>query len=770
MGASKQNIGGKLTFWSLISGQESKNIVIPPIQRDYTYGSQTAETDKVLNNMLDNIRKSLYDVNEPEMTMNFVYGYTEEDVNYVPLDGQQRLTTLFLIHYYAALNNVSGDFDTLRKFTYATRETTKNYCVDILQNHQEILDYSAKTKNISSAIKNMPWYLPSFDNDPSIRSMQVAMERIEQKFHEVKDSLWNKLVSEDCPVNFYKLDFGPFGLSDDLYMKMNSRGKKLTEYEIFKSMLLKHVEKKMELKDYKRDLALKFDNEWTDLVWETIDRPEEENKLSNIDKAYIQLMKLITRILTYIHGTPEEENIELSKQTIESYMNDKHCINFIDDFIGAHVWAKNKFGSVDKATDKLFDNINQIYKEKHGFSACLNGNSIKNGDLLFLYGCYCGFTQLRDDKCTLERVQFNIRHLRNIIENSDNEIRKDKMPLLINEVKDIMSSNIAKKDKGQVAFNTNIWEEEIEKENNIEVWKLLWNFEEHELLRGSLANFASNRILFLSDKIELNTLISRLEKFSYIFDENYKANDKLIRAALLTVKDYTQNNGSAFNYRILGNIPLCWRGMLVKREIRKNQESIMEVIDTIQVTTEKIETVLRNMIDTYLDSKTTDKSDWRYYAVKYSENTYMAYTHTDGYGYFYMNKEITNTLGVVVLQTSYFGTSNVAWYLLNLILFNRNVERYNITLGDHAAREDEADLSIITDDYKMDFGILEDEIGWYLSGISLTEANKMAISCYEDHNDSQTWLVCKPNKNVDYIEWAEQNIFRPLECLKGFKK
>ena len=53
MGASKQNIGGKLTFWSLISGQESKNIVIPPIQRDYTYGSQTAETDKVLNNMLE---------------------------------------------------------------------------------------------------------------------------------------------------------------------------------------------------------------------------------------------------------------------------------------------------------------------------------------------------------------------------------------------------------------------------------------------------------------------------------------------------------------------------------------------------------------------------------------------------------------------------------------------------------------------------------------------------------------------------------------------
>ncbi|MCI1732685.1 MAG: DUF262 domain-containing protein [Prevotella sp.] len=168
----------------------------------------------------------------------------------------------------------------------------------------------------------MPWYLPSFNNDPSIRSMQVVIDRIERKFGDVKDSLWEKLVLTDCPVNFYILDFGPFGLSDDLYMKMNSRGKKLTEYEIFKSMLLKHIEKKLELKDYKRDLALKFDNDWTDLVWETIGRPGTEDKLKNIDNAYILLMKLITRILAYMHNAPED-NIELSKETIEAYMNDE---------------------------------------------------------------------------------------------------------------------------------------------------------------------------------------------------------------------------------------------------------------------------------------------------------------------------------------------------------------------------------------------------------------------------------------------------------------
>ena len=101
-------IGTKVSFWELISGDDAKNVLIPAIQRDYTYGALTEDTDKVLNNLLCNIKKTLFEVRPdgkayPELTLNFVYGYTQESVNYVPLDGQQRLTTLFLLHYYAAL-------------------------------------------------------------------------------------------------------------------------------------------------------------------------------------------------------------------------------------------------------------------------------------------------------------------------------------------------------------------------------------------------------------------------------------------------------------------------------------------------------------------------------------------------------------------------------------------------------------------------------------------------------------------------------------------
>ena len=98
-------IGSKISFWALLSGERANNVLIPSIQRDYTYGAQTEDTDKVLDNLLQNIENVLFGTRQdveslPELTLNFVYGYMQDDVNYVPLDGQQRLTTLYLLHLY----------------------------------------------------------------------------------------------------------------------------------------------------------------------------------------------------------------------------------------------------------------------------------------------------------------------------------------------------------------------------------------------------------------------------------------------------------------------------------------------------------------------------------------------------------------------------------------------------------------------------------------------------------------------------------------------
>lgn len=76
-----------------------QKIIIPIIQRDYAQGRLDADVTRVRKRFLQALRAA---VTESPITLDFVYG--DVDVNGVmtPLDGQQRLTTMFLLHWYAA--------------------------------------------------------------------------------------------------------------------------------------------------------------------------------------------------------------------------------------------------------------------------------------------------------------------------------------------------------------------------------------------------------------------------------------------------------------------------------------------------------------------------------------------------------------------------------------------------------------------------------------------------------------------------------------------
>ena len=67
------------------------------------------------------------------MKLDFIYGTTEND-RLNPLDGQQRLTTLWLLHWYIALRADMLNEDNcaiLKKFTYETRITSREFCQNL---------------------------------------------------------------------------------------------------------------------------------------------------------------------------------------------------------------------------------------------------------------------------------------------------------------------------------------------------------------------------------------------------------------------------------------------------------------------------------------------------------------------------------------------------------------------------------------------------------------------------------------------------------------
>jgi hypothetical protein len=124
---------------------------------------------------------------------------------FIPLDGQQRLTTLFLLHWFIALkeDRVADAKKQLLKFTYETRPSAHDFCFKLIEK------YSSKDlKNINSEITDSEWYDDEWDHDPTISGMLTMLHTFSEnrKLMEHKDLLFDSLISEKDPLISFYLD------------------------------------------------------------------------------------------------------------------------------------------------------------------------------------------------------------------------------------------------------------------------------------------------------------------------------------------------------------------------------------------------------------------------------------------------------------------------------------------------------------------------------------------------------------------------------------
>ena len=118
----KNNKIQQTTFWKFL---QNRKIVIPIIQRDYAQGRIGKE--KLREKFLKDLKKALDD-NEI-LKLDFVYGNIENNC-FNPLDGQQRFTTLWLLHWYIAFKagTLKDNEATFKNFTYETRTSSREFC------------------------------------------------------------------------------------------------------------------------------------------------------------------------------------------------------------------------------------------------------------------------------------------------------------------------------------------------------------------------------------------------------------------------------------------------------------------------------------------------------------------------------------------------------------------------------------------------------------------------------------------------------------------
>src|SRR4051794_37302542 len=235
-------------------------IEIPLIQRDYAQGRRNPRVDDIRGTFLEALHQALTD-GKP-IGLDFVYGEVNDGL-FEPLDGQQRLTTLFLLHWNLAFRlGRLGDSQPWTAVTYATRPSARLFCERIVENPPP----AHLSGRPSPWIKDQSWYLHLWRFDPRIQAMLVMLDAIADRFdNDDLEAAWERLTDEADPaVWFQLLPIDEMGSAEDLYIKMNSRGRPLTDFEAFKARLgqtIAHTGRTEEL-------GRKIDGAWADLLWE----------------------------------------------------------------------------------------------------------------------------------------------------------------------------------------------------------------------------------------------------------------------------------------------------------------------------------------------------------------------------------------------------------------------------------------------------------------------------------------------------------------------
>ena len=390
------NLANKTTFWSFLS---QTRIRIPKIQRDYAHGRKGKEN--LREDFLTSLSEAL-DGKTGQLKLDFIYGSGDGDGHFSPLDGQQRLTTLWLLHWYFAYRlyqgNKLGDEkaiksikDVLLRFSYETRESSRAFIQRLVNEGLSIKQ--GNDENIAEAIMRQSWMFTSWRQDPTVQSMlrmlsgeeNDKVDGIEELYGKTTDDkileYWKQLKKDtgSCPIIFYQLDIDNLGQSDDLYVKMNGRGKPLTDFENFKADLIKYIEehKWNDLLDAIKGYPILMDTKWTDFIW---DYREEEIPFDDIYFGFINRFFLAV-LMRYVPDL-ESTLLDVDRQRVYDYL-----YSFIEAKTDRALYTEVGFG-IYQDYFKLLQKNNQDVKSVlvtlltvlNNLSA--SGASIKQGTLL----------------------------------------------------------------------------------------------------------------------------------------------------------------------------------------------------------------------------------------------------------------------------------------------------------------------------------------------------------------------------------------------------
>ncbi len=624
-------------FGQSLNGTRVTAIEIPLFQRDYAQGRQDEHASQVRKRFIADLCASLEDGGH-DLHLDFVFGDVVNGILY-PLDGQQRLTTLFLLHCYLSWRqpDMAGVAQPWHAFHYTTRPGARAFCEFLTQCRPDM-----KTQNLSAWLCDQARYLPTWKHDPSIQGMLVVLDALHQHYREHAAerlrTAWQRLTNPENPaIRFLLLPVAAQKLDNTLYVKMNSRGRPLTEFENFKADLEALLAKNPNITPTALDtFSRAIDTHWTDLFWQIRDK-----KINLIDEEFMCYMRFLLEVRAWQRGyAVQMKQGDLQAVTCLSVqLLGNAAPHAANDFAwvtqALDVWLEKGGNGTPKPkdTDQLFAqiftreastatkplrifNFPDVGETSVGvnlFHACCALYGTRPWSLahtLLFYGVLQGLMTGVDVPALLPRL----RRLRNLIEASRNEIRADDtMTALLCEVVILIADEPL---AGVKTFNQVQVRNELAKQALVSQHPSLQDsidrLEDHDLLRGGLTVFD------LTPTQNATTFTQRANRFFTLF--NNGPNPEVVAALLAkghVGRVYKKRDAYRFTY--LGAAKSRQTGQWEDHWRARNNETphpssvaLMALLDDM-ANGESAQTVM----DQFIKAPNTPK-DWRYYLVKYA--------------------------------------------------------------------------------------------------------------------------------------------------------
>lgn len=332
----------------------SKPLLIPDYQRDYAQG-------RLNDKRIEDTRKQFVEdiliasKNEKQTHLGLVFGSNNSNLKgFVAVDGQQRLTTCYLFHLYVSkrLNHNSNSelSNRLSNFGWAGRAYASEFTEFLIETKWNV--QTKKYRKLSESLKHSVDFFTVWEKDPTVNNMLVMLDEIHHQLWQLDECslklIESNLVSDACRLNF---DYMKLQENTDefQYQKMNSRGRDLTTYELFKQKIISEGNVSESVKD-------KFDNKWLIFF--------DELATKNGADADIFMQNYINETALWMGLKYSEESFAFVSQIVNSKLKDTRTdvafvgfdayydfCNHLPDVEQLFDWIVDNYDLVDKCTE-----------------------------------------------------------------------------------------------------------------------------------------------------------------------------------------------------------------------------------------------------------------------------------------------------------------------------------------------------------------------------------------------------------------------------------